>query len=144
MIKHIVYCKHCVMPETKPDLYIDEQGICSACRYFENRKEVNWEERKKALLQILEKYRSNNASNYDCIIPVSGGKDSHYQTIRILELGMNPLCVTATTDKLSDIGRHNIENLKKLGVDYLEVSVNPNIRRRINNFTLRQSDFDRA
>jgi hypothetical protein len=55
----------------------------------------------------------------------------------MLELGMNPLCVTATTDHLSEIGRRNIENLKRLGVDYIEVSVNPVIRRRINRFALR-------
>lgn len=133
---HIKYCRRCVMPETKPDLFIDEEGICSACRSFEQRGHVDWSKRKEELLGILEQYRSKGGSNYDCIIPVSGGKDSHAQTIRILELGMNPLCVTATTDKLSDIGRHNIENLKKLGVDYIEVTTNPAVRRRINRMAL--------
>ena len=126
------------MPETKPDLQFDEEGICSACRYFEKRKEVDWKERGKELTRILEKYRSKDGNNYDCIVPVSGGKDSTSQIIRILEMDMNPLAVTATTDKLSDIGRHNIENIKNIGVDYLEVSVNPVIRRLINRFTLRQ------
>src|SRR5262249_41690393 len=76
--------------------------------------------------------------NYDCVVPVSGGKDSHYQAIRMLELGMNPLCVTATTDKLSDLGRQNIENLKRQGLDYVEVSTNPLIRRRLNRLALLQ------
>lgn len=134
----IKYCIRCVMPETKPDLFIDDQGVCSACRHFEQRREVDWETRKQELLRILDRYRSKNGSNYDCIIPVSGGKDSHFQTIRMLELGMNPLCVTATTDKLSDIGRRNIENLKKLGVDYIEVSTNPVVRRKINRLVLTQ------
>ncbi len=138
MKKYIKYCKRCIMPETKPDLYIDESGICSACRNLELRKEINWTLRKKELLKILDRYRSKKKNNYDCVIPVSGGKDSHFQTITMLELGMNPLCVTATTDKLSDIGRHNIENLKKLGVDYIEVSVNPVIRRKINRLALTQ------
>src|SRR5262245_17329634 len=124
------------MPETKPDLHIDEQGVCSACRYYESRKAIDLAARKEELLGILEKYRSKNGSNYDCLVPCSGGKDSTYQTIRMLELGMNPLCVTATTDMLSDMGRRNIENLKKLGVDYIEVSVNPRIRRRINRLVL--------
>lgn len=65
-----------------------------------------------------------------------GGKDSHYQTIRLLELGMNPLCVTATTCMLSDIGRRNIENLKRLGVDYIEVTTNPKVRRKLNRIGL--------
>lgn len=134
----IRYCKRCVMPETKPDLFIDEEGICSACRYFDQRTQIDWGERKKKLLEILDRYRSKDGKNYDCIIPVSGGKDSHYQTIKMLELGMNPLLVTATTDKLSDIGRKNIENLKRLGADYVEITTNPVIRRKINRLTLKQ------
>jgi N-acetyl sugar amidotransferase len=125
------------MPETKPDIRFDEEGICNACRSYERRPQVDWEQRRTMLTDILEKYRSRTGTNYDCIVPVSGGKDSHFQTIRMLELGMNPLCVTATTDHLSEIGRRNIENLKRLGVDYIEVSVNPVIRRRINRFALR-------
>lgn len=126
------------MPETKPDLYIDEGGVCNACRSFKQRQEIDWDKRKDELLQILEKYSSKNGSNYDCLIPVSGGKDSHYQAIKILELGLNPLCVTGTTDKLSDIGRRNIENMKNLGMDYIEVSMNPVIRRKINRLALTQ------
>ncbi len=126
------------MPETKPDLFIDAEGVCSACRYYERRRAVDWAARKEELQAVLGRYRSRNGSNYDCIIPVSGGKDSHFQTIKILELGMNPLCVTATTDKLSAIGRRNIENLKRLGVDYVEVTTNPIVRRRLNRLALRQ------
>lgn len=124
------------MPETKPDLFIDADGVCSACRSFEQRKEVDWNARRAELDTVLERYRSKDGSNYDCIVPVSGGKDSHYQTIRMLEMGMNPLCVTATTDHLSELGRRNIENLKRLGVDYVEVSVNPIIQKRINRLSL--------
>ncbi len=126
------------MPETKPDLFIDEDGVCSACRYMERRRDVDWDARKQELQRILERYRSADSSNYDCIIPVSGGKDSHFQVLRILELGMNPLCVTATTDKLSGIGRDNIENLKRRGVDFIEVTPNPVLRRRINRLALTQ------
>ena len=138
MPRYIRYCRRCIMPETKPDLFIDGEGVCSACRSFQGRKEIDWELRKVELISILDRYRSKAGSNYDCIIPVSGGKDSHSQTIRMLELGMNPLCVTATTDKLSSIGRRNIENLKSLGVDYVEVSTNPVVRRKINRLALTQ------
>ena len=124
------------MPETKPDLKIDEQGVCSACRYYESRGVIDWEQRKEELLKVLDRYRNKDSSNYDCIIPVSGGKDSHYQTIKMLELGMNPLCITGTTCSLSDIGRRNIDNLKNLGVDYIEVTSNRVIRRKINKFAL--------
>ena len=135
-MKFIRYCKKCIMPETKPDLFIGKQGICSACSNYIHRKDVDWVVRKKELIQILDRYRGKSGNNYDCLIPVSGGKDSHFQTITMLELGMNPLCVTGTTDMLTDIGRQNIENLKKLGVDYIEISVNPVIRRKINRLSL--------
>lgn len=134
----IRYCKRCVMPETKPNLEMDAEGVCNACRNYESRAEVDWDLRNRELHQILDKYRAKNGSNYDCIIPVSGGKDSTYQVIRMLELGMNPLCVTATTDKLSDLGRYNIENIKNMGVDYIEITVNPVVRRRINKLALTQ------
>src|SRR5438128_1976235 len=137
-MRFVRYCRRCVMPETKPDLFIDAHGVCNACRAFELRKEVDWDARKAELLRVLDRYGSKSGSNYDCIVPVSGGKDSHFQTIRLLELGANPLCVTATTDKLSEIGRRNIENLKHLGVDYVEVTTNPRVRRRINRLALSQ------
>ena len=126
------------MPETKPDLRIDDEGVCSACRSYAARDDVDWDARRLELLQILELYRSKDGSGYDCVIPVSGGKDSHYQVLRMLELGANPLCVTSTTDRLSAIGRRNIENLKSLGVDYVEVTTNPVVRRAINLLALEQ------
>lgn len=131
------YCIRCVMPDTKPDLQFDAEGVCSACRYYDNRHEVDWEKRKVELLEIIERYRPKG-KNWDCVIPVSGGKDSHFQVIKLLDLGINPLCVTATTCDLSDLGRRNIENIKNLGVDYLEFSPNPVVRHKINRIGLHQ------
>jgi N-acetyl sugar amidotransferase len=129
------YCTRCVMPYTRPDLHLDEEGVCNACRAYENRKLVNWDLRRQELLTILERYQ-RNGSNWDCIIPVSGGKDSTYQVVRMLQLGMNPLCVTSTTCDLSMIGRKNIENIKHLGVDYMEFSPNPLVRAKLNRIGL--------
>lgn len=126
------------MPETKPDIFFDREGVCSACTHFEQREEVDWDARRRELEQIVERYRSADGSNYDCIIPVSGGKDSTFQVIRMLELGLNPLCVTATTDHLSEVGLRNLENLERLGIDHLEVTTNPLVRRRINRMALTQ------
>jgi len=134
----LTYCKHCVMPSTKPDLQLDEDGVCNACRSYENRKDVDWDARHNELLQVLEKYRVGNRSNWDCIVPVSGGKDSTYQVVRMLQLGLNPLCVTSSTCDLSDLGRQNIENLKRLGVDHVEMSPNPLIRAKLNRLGLMQ------
>lgn len=123
------------MPHTKPDLHLDEGGVCNACRAYEKRSEIDWDRRCKELLDLLEKYR-RHGTNWDCIVPVSGGKDSTYQVIRMLQLGLNPLCVTATTCDLSDIGRENIENLKRLGVDHVAFSPNPQVRAKLNRIGL--------
>ena len=129
------YCIRCVMPSTKPDLHIDEAGVCNACKSYASRAEVDWGVRNTELLSILDKYRNSNG-NWDCIVPVSGGKDSTYQVIRMLQLGLNPLCVTSSTCDLSQIGRRNIENLKRLGVDHMEFSPNPIVRAKLNKIGL--------
>lgn len=134
----LTYCRRCVMPDTKPDLLLDDQGICNACRSYERRVEIDWDARKQELLQVLERYRRHDGSNWDCIVPVSGGKDSTYQVVRMLQLGLNPLCVTSTTCDLSPLGRRNIENLKRLGVDYVEMSPNPLVRAKLNRIGLTQ------
>ncbi len=126
------YCKRCLIPNSKPDISFNSEGVCIACTNYENRPLIDWDSRKKELLNILAKYKNNSASNWDCIIPVSGGKDSTYQVVKMLELGMNPLCVTATTCDESKIGRKNIDNLRSLGVDHIQVSPNPIIRAKLN------------
>ena len=132
------YCTRCVMPDTKPDLSFDAEGVCNACRNYERRASVDWVERHRQLLDLLDRYRSRDGSNWDCVVPVSGGKDSTYQVLRILQLGLNPLCVTATTCDLTPLGRKNIENLKHIGVDYVEMSPNPRIRAKLNRLGLTQ------
>lgn len=129
------YCTRCVMPSSKPDLIIDSDGICNACSAYQNRERIDWEKRAKNFNEIIRQYQ-NPQSAWDCIVPVSGGKDSTYQVVRMLQLGLNPLCVTATTCDLSVIGRKNIENIKSLGVDYIEFSPNKIVRRKLNRIGL--------
>ena len=130
------YCTQCLLPSTKPDLQFDKSGVCAACNAFSNREKIDWSGRKKEFEEIVEKYRSKDSSSWDCIVPVSGGKDSTAQVIKVLELGLNPLCVTSTTCDLSDLGRKNIEAIKNLGVDYVEFSPNARVRRKLNKFAL--------
>jgi len=130
------FCTNCIMPDTKPDLSFNEEGVCAACQSFANRKEVDWDQRYKELVELTSKYKNKNGSNWDCIIPVSGGKDSTFQVLRILQLGLNPLCVTSTTCDLSPIGERNIDNIKKMGVDYIEFSPKKNVRAKLNRIGL--------
>ena len=131
------YCSNCFLPSTKPQLTFNEKGICSACLNYWNRPNIDWKKRKDTFLDIIHEIKKNNHSNnWDCVVPVSGGKDSTYQALKLRELGLNPLCVTATTCDLSELGRKNIENLKQLGFDYIEFSTNPLVRKKLNRIGL--------
>ena len=130
------YCTCCLIPSTKPHITFNEKGICSACTSYQNRPNIDWEKRKKSFLEIIKKIKKNDGSNWDCVIPVSGGKDSTFQALKMRELGLNPLCVTSTTCDLSEVGRKNIENLKQNGFDYIEFTTNPIVRKKLNKIGL--------
>ena len=87
----ITYCKRCLIPDTKPSIRFSEDGICSACQWHDNKK--NFYKHKRIFRDFILSKKSN--PDYDCIIPVSGGKDSTYQVWRVLNEGLNPLCITA-------------------------------------------------
>lgn len=101
---------------------MDKDGICDACRFLKVKNKIDWNSRKIELQKILEKYRNKNGNNYDCIIPVSGGKDSHYQTYMIKEeFKLNPLVVAFRPREWTELGRKNLENLKRqFNVDCIE------------------------
>ena len=128
------------MPDTKWENKLDETGICSACRYVEVKEKTDWKKRREEVKQIFEKYKSKDGSNYDCICPVSGGKDSHYITYVVTqEFGLNPLLVSTrpTYRELTDIGRKNLDNLKKaFNVDCLEFSPKPDVYRKMQKIAL--------
>jgi N-acetyl sugar amidotransferase len=130
------YCTLCLLPETKPDLSFDDEGVCSACNSYKNRATIDWEQREREFVNTLNRYKDDGRNSWDCIVPVSGGKDSTVQVMKILELGFNPLCVTATTCHLSEVGRKNIINIRELGADAVEFSPNPVIRRKLNRIGL--------
>lgn len=131
------FCKKCLYPDTKPQLRFDNNGICDACRWADEKEKIDWNSRKKDLVTMLDKYKSKDGSRYDCIIPVSGGKDSHFQTHVIKnEFGLNPLLVNFVPTDLIPLGRKNIENLKRLGVDYIEFTANPITYRKMEKYGL--------
>ena len=132
------YCVNCLLPSTKPDIFFSPEGVCAACLSFDSRIEVDWVARRLQFEQIVSKQKANNEKNWDCIIPVSGGKDSTAQVLKVLEYGLRPLCVNSHTCDLSEVGRRNIENIKSLGVDLMEFAPNPLIRAKLNRIGLEQ------
>lgn len=128
------YCKICLQTDTRPNIVFDENGICPACNYYKSLSNVDWDERRKELSQIVEFGKDNNYSGYDCIIGVSGGKDSTRQAIFVREvLKMHPLlvCLSYPPEQLSHRGAANISNLIKLGFDCISIYPAPKIWRRL-------------
>ena len=130
------YCSNCIMPNTRPDQYLNDQGICNACLSFDYQQKINWSSRLEKLKEIIEEKKLNRNDNWNCVVPGSGGKDSTYQIIRAKELGLNPVFVTASTCDLSEVGRYNLENIKKIGFDVIEISNNSKVRSKINKIGL--------
>lgn len=122
------FCKTCVFPDTKPDLMFNDQGVCSACQFaFSRKKEIDWATREQELKSVVAKYRSKN-NYWDCIVPVSGGKDSTYQAWYMKEkLGMNPLCVHFEPTERTELGAANLKALRNIGVDLISWDKNPKV-----------------
>ena len=129
------YCKRCIMPDTRPDQYLNNEGICNACVSFDFQKKIDWKKREEKLKKIIDDKKLDK-SRWNCVVPGSGGKDSTYQIIRAKELGLNPVFVTASTCDLSKVGRYNLENIKKIGFDVIEISNNSRVRAKINKIGL--------
>ena len=110
------YCKRCVYPaNARPGIVMDEEGVCSGCRLIESRPQIDWSAREKLLVDILEEHKSRQreAGNpFDCIVPVSGGKDSTYQTWLVkAKYGLNPLLVSYNHTFNTPLGVRNLTNL---------------------------------
>jgi N-acetyl sugar amidotransferase len=127
--KEMRFCTKCVMPDTRPGITFDGEGVCQACRNYERRRTIDWGQRQRELELLCSKHRRGGAGGYDCLIAVSGGKDSHYQThVMKEEMGMNPLLATVEDNfPMTKAGISNLKNLSEaFGCDI--VSLKPNIR----------------
>ena len=126
------YCKKCVMPDTRPGIYFDEEGVCAACRAAERKKEIDWDKRKQQLGELCDKYRRKDRY-YDCIIAVSGGKDSHFQIYIMKEvMKMNPLLVNVDNFSWTKTGRHNFYNMSEaFGCDIISLVLNRKVARKM-------------
>ncbi|MSR70993.1 N-acetyl sugar amidotransferase [Candidatus Kaiserbacteria bacterium] len=118
------YCKACVMPDTKPDLSFNAEGVCDACQSAALKNTIDWSAREAEFKELVEKFKTKDGSKYDCIIPVSGGKDSTYQAYLVRQWGLNPLLVHFEPTVRTELGRKNLENIRQFG-DVVELKKNP-------------------
>lgn len=128
------YCIKCVLPDTKPGLIFDSEGVCSACRFAEIKKTINWEERTVKLKEICERAKKLN-KEYDCIVPVSGGKDSMFQVYYMKHImKMKVLCVSAMAHIQTEEGISNLNSMvKNLDVDLHQIIVSPKVLKKLRN-----------
>ena len=117
-MKKMTYCKKCVYPISAANLYIDDDGICSACKAIDKFNALSddfWEQRKKKFEELIDPFLSKDNSNYDCLIPVSGGKDSFYQAhVMASEYGLKPLLMTYHGNNYLPIGERNRELMRNV------------------------------
>jgi N-acetyl sugar amidotransferase len=121
------------MPDTRPGIQFDENGVCYPCINFEKTKNTDWVQRKKELEKLCDEHRGCNGNYYDCVIAVSGGKDSHFQVYYMKEvMKMNPLLVSSGNFEWTETGRKNFDNISEsFGCDILMLQPNRKLTKKI-------------
>ena len=135
------YCQRCLYPANHPlNIIFDSQGVCSGCRVHEEKDELNWPLRARKLKAILDSYTTKSGKSYDCIIPVSGARDSYFIVHTVKNIyHKNPLLVTYNKQYNTAIGIRNLAYLKTLfGCDLLTLTVNPAAVKKITRHTLKK------
>ncbi len=136
MIK-MKYCKRCVYPMATVNLHVDDDGICSSCHTanrFNSLTDEFWAKRKQKFEQIINEHITGNASNYDCLIPVSGGKDSYYQAhIIASEYGLKPLLMTYHGNNYLPEGDYNRDRMRHVfNADHLVWGPSVEVLKKLN------------
>ena len=125
----MIYCKICLQPNTRPNSHFSSDGICPACDYyFKVSKYADWQERMNDLKDVLSGFRRKQGQHFDCIIGVSGGKDSLRQALWVRDkLKLKPLlvCFTYPPEQVTERGMNNISNMINLGFDVVISSLSP-------------------
>jgi len=133
MDKKIFRCKNCLNVSTRDRVEFDERGFCNACQWVEEKKKkVDWKSRWNELEEICEQHRGQG-DGFDCIVPVSGGKDGSYVSYMLKhKLGMNPLAVTIRVPLSDPLGDENLTNFIDSGYSHVLLSPNMEIMREMN------------
>jgi N-acetyl sugar amidotransferase len=141
MRKKIFWCKNCLNMSSRPRITFDNRGWCNACQWMEEKKSFDFKPRIEELKNLLNKYRSTNG-NFDCIVPVSGGKDGSYVAYNLKhKYGMNPLTVTVRPALSLEIGDKNLINFINSGYDHIHITPNPKVLNRLNKYGFIEKGF---
>lgn len=139
--KKITWCKNCLNMSTRPRITFDDRGWCNACQWMEEKKTLDWSKRQVELENLIKKYKSTTG-NFDCIVPVSGGKDGSYVAYQLKhKYGMTPLCVTVRPALSLEIGDKNLLNFIYSGYDHVHITPNPKVLDRLNKYGFIEKGF---
>ncbi len=139
--KFIFWCSNCLNMSTRPRITFDDRGWCNACQWMEEKKSLDWKPREEELLKLLDENRSTSGS-FDCVVPVSGGKDGSYVAHMLKEkYNMNPLCVTVRPALETDIGNENLSNFIQSGFNHIHISCNSIVLDKLNKYGFIEKGF---
>ena len=136
-VQKMKYCKKCLQTDTRPNTRFSEDGVCPACNYYAELVNVDWQSRKEILFELVEEFR-NPSAQYDCIIGVSGGKDSMRQALWVRDyLRLRPLLVSLSypPEQVTEIGVRNLSKLIELGFDCIQSCPSPGVWRKLMNLS---------
>lgn len=121
-IAGLTYCSRCCVPETQEEVTFDEMGVCTGCRSSEEKMHIDWAVREGQLRAILEEAKAKAGDGYDCVLPISGGKDSFFQAHVLTKVyGLKPLAVTFSHNWFSETGFYNLQRcLEVFDLDHLQ------------------------
>lgn len=135
------YCQRCLYPENHPlGIVFDSMGVCSGCRVHEEKDSFDWGAREKRLSRLLDSFRNRTSSGYDCVVPVSGARDSYFivHTLK-RRYGMNPLLVSYNRHFNTERGIRNLSYLRTwFDCDYMQMVVSPETVKRVTRETVRK------
>jgi len=142
MVKKIFWCSTCLNMSTRPRIEFDDQGSCNACKWAKEKKLLDWEPRQDELRRLLNKYRSPDDSRFDCVVPVSGGKDGSYVAYTLKhKYGMNPLAVTVRPALSLELGDENLTNFINSGFNHIHISPDPRVMQKLNKLGFIEKGF---
>ena len=127
------WCSNCLSMSTRPRISFDKNGVCNACNWSVQKKTIDWKKRREFLENVLKEVKKNKTSDFDCIVPVSGGKDGSYVCYKLInEFNIKPLAVSINPPLRTELGKKNLENFSNQKINLLTLDLDYEVMRKMN------------
>jgi len=127
---------------TRPRITYDERGFCNACTWVEKKRQLDWSAREEELIKLLDIHRGKSSGGFDCLVPVSGGKDGSYVAYTLKnKYGMNPLTLTVTPPRPIDLGEKNLKAFIESGFNHISINPDYETMRQLNLIGFKEMGF---